>query len=243
MLSFPPTDYGVQLSLPAALDAAARGQILGLLFDEFGARAVSVQEQSVLALAAYNATSGVVVDIGDRMDVVPIVNGAVRRVPLVSEVETLLLRHLLQRLCFVSERYEEDLRRWRADPASLERAVPVHELLGDSAPWRQIGLDCGRFQVPEGLFNPEIWGLDHKGLHKLVQKAVQACSVDSRRQLMRSVYLAGGATLLPAWPERLQAELDALSPPSVTPRVHASPYRQHAAYLGACVLAGGQVRG
>ena len=37
---------------------------------------------------------------------------------------------------------------------------------------RSLGLDFGRFQATEGLFNPDAWGLDHPGLHKLVHKAV-----------------------------------------------------------------------
>jgi hypothetical protein len=37
----------------------------------------------------------------------------------------------------------------------------------------EIELDCGRFHGPEGLFKPELWGLDSPGIHKLVYKAIQ----------------------------------------------------------------------
>ena len=40
-------------------------------------------------------------------------------------------------------------------------------------PYRRITLDSGRFQATEGLFTPDAWGLDNKGVHKLVHKAVQ----------------------------------------------------------------------
>ncbi|XP_037070966.1 actin-like isoform X2 [Pollicipes pollicipes] len=258
-----PADYSVQLSLPRSFNTATLGEILRLLFDKFGAQGVNLTHQSILAMWSYNATSGVVVDVGDRMDVVPvidgyIVEGGVSRVPyggvriqdhlrhfllqkhysLVTEVESLVVRLAMERLCFVSERYAADLQRFQADPASLEKSVSVKEFLGDSVSWRRITLDSGRFQAAEGLFTPEAWGLDNKGVHKLVHKAVQECSVDIRKEMVRSIYLAGGVTLLPGFAERLQAEMDKLTPPSVTPKVHASPYRYHAAYLGACVLAG-----
>ncbi|XP_043226846.1 uncharacterized protein LOC122383995 isoform X4 [Amphibalanus amphitrite] len=260
-----PSDYCVQLSLPRSFNTATLGEILRLLFDKFGAQGVNLTHQSILAMWSYNATSGVVVDVGDRMDVVPvidgyIVEGGVSRVPyggariqdhlrhfllqkhysLVTEVESLLLRYVMERLCFVSEQYGADLRQFSEDPASVQKTVSVKEFLGENVSWKRITLDSGRFQATEGLFNPDAWGLDNKGVHKLVHKAVQECSVDIRKEMVRSIYLAGGVTLLPGFAERLQAEMDKLTPPSVTPKVHASPYRYHAAYLGACVLAGSE---
>ena len=37
----------------------------------------------------------------------------------------------------------------------------------------EISLELGRFQVTEGLFHPEAWGLDNPGIQKLVHKAIQ----------------------------------------------------------------------
>lgn len=36
-----------------------------------------------------------------------------------------------------------------------------------------VSLELGRFQVPEGLFHPEAWGLDNLGVQKMVHKAIQ----------------------------------------------------------------------
>ncbi len=44
--------------------------------------------------------------------------------------------------------------------------------------------------------------------------------------------------MIPGFKERLEVEVEKLTP--AKPRVHASPYRYHAAYLGACVHAGGE---
>lgn len=46
-----------------------------VLFDKFGVKSVNLTHQSILALYAYNATSGIVVDIGERMDIVPVIDG------------------------------------------------------------------------------------------------------------------------------------------------------------------------
>lgn len=33
-------------------------------------------------------------------------------------------------------------------------------------------MELGRFQITEGLFHPEAWGLDNPGVQKLVHKAI-----------------------------------------------------------------------
>lgn len=39
-------------------------------------------------------------------------------------------------------------------------------------PFSNISLELGRFQITEGLFHPEAWGLDNPGVQKLVHKAI-----------------------------------------------------------------------
>ncbi|KAJ1521565.1 hypothetical protein ONE63_003221 [Megalurothrips usitatus] len=265
-LSVDPRDYGVVVSVPRTLDAATQSRLVGELFDRFGVRSVLLSHQTVLALYAYNAGSGVVVDVGERTDVVPImdgyiVEGGVSRVPYGGEemsghvrrfllqrappvsmstvAEALLPRYALERLCYVSADYRADLKRAQRDPTEVAAAVSVSEFFtGDKEPTMEsLTLDAGRFQAPEGLFHPSAWGLDHPGVHRMVYKAIQECSMDARKTMARSVFLAGGLSMLPGFPERLREELAALLPPAAQPKVHASPYRYHAAYLGACVLA------
>jgi len=61
--------------------------------------------------------------------------------------------------------------------------------------------------------------------------------MDIRKEMSRSIFLSGGVSQLPGLTERLTTELDNLTPPAIRPKVHASPYSYHAAYLGGCVLA------
>lgn len=77
----------------------------------------------------------------------------------------------------------------------------------------------GRFQVTEGLFHPEAWGLDNPGVQKLVHRAVQECGVDIRKEMVRSIFLSGGVTMLPNFAERLEAEVDRLTPSHLVPKV------------------------
>ncbi|KAI0240358.1 putative actin-9 [Lamellibrachia satsuma] len=79
--------------------------------------------------------------------------------------------------------------------------------------------------------------MDNASVHKLVGRAVQACPMDTRREMWRSVYLSGGTTQIPGFIDRLQLELQKFVPSSIVVEVHASPHRYHAAYIGACTLA------
>ena len=84
---------------------------------------------------------------------------------------------------------------------------------------RCLTLDSGRFQAPEGLFHPQAWGLDNPGVHQMVHKAIQECSMDARKTMARSIFLAGGLTMLPGFTDRLREELAALLPPAAVPKV------------------------
>ncbi|XP_069994038.1 uncharacterized protein [Penaeus vannamei] len=258
-----PKNYHLQLSVPRVLNSSTQTELMRVLFDKFGVKSVNLTHQSILALYAYNATSGIVVDIGERMDIVPvidgyIVDGGVSRVPyggyrildhlrqflymrnvsLINEVESYIIRHVLENICYCAHHYNTEKARCANNPDNFEKGVSLSEYFhSKDCPYENISLDFGRFQATEGLFNPDAWGLDHPGLHKLVYKAIMECSMDIRKEMSRSIFLAGGVTQLPGLTDRLTTEIDNLTPPAIRPKVHASPYRYHAAYIGACVLA------
>lgn len=71
----------------------------------------------------------------------------------------------------------------------------------------------------------------------LALQALNACPIDSRRDLTRNVLLAGGTTQLPGFQERLQRELQAHLPSGHNVQVHTQPKLAFAAFAGACVVA------
>ena len=89
----------------------------------------------------------------------------------------------------------------------------------------------------EGLFDPDLWGIDTPGLHEIVYKAIQAAPIDLRKSLARNVYLSGGSTLVPGLGQRLEAELQSMLPASSIVKVHEGKHREHAAFRGAAVVA------
>ncbi len=259
-LDFEPTTTQLVLTLSPTVPEADRNDLIELLFDSYQFAGLCVQEQAILALYSYNTTSGIVVDIGDHIDIVPIIDGyvieaGVTRLPFggsaiteslsklitargiryFSETESYIIRLIKESLCFVAEDYLEIVGDCETNTVPYTNAMDVDRFqLPDHR--KVITLDSDRFKAPEGLFSPSLWGRDVVGLHDHVWKAIQACSIDQRKQVAKSVYLSGGCTLLPGLQERLQKELNVLAGSGLPVEVHAGPSRQHAAFIGASVL-------
>ena len=256
-----PGDYEVQLSAPRPFGDRAKCTIAGLLFEEFGVKAVNMAHQSVFAMYAYNSSnnSGVVVDLGERMDVVPIVDGykvsagvsrsAVgglemrnklqhyllgRNYSLTTFIDGYITRYAIENLSYMARNFDRELQRCQRNPEKITRELSIKGCPSIESGILEMGSE--RFEASEGLFKPELWGLDQAGVHVLVHKAIRECGVDMRKEMTQNIFLAGGLTLIPGFRERLELEVERLNP-SIKPIVHASPYRYHAAYIGACVNA------
>ena len=50
---------------------------MGIMIDQLHCRGACMVQQSLLALYSYNAMSGVIVDIGERLEILPIYEGKV----------------------------------------------------------------------------------------------------------------------------------------------------------------------
>ena len=253
-LTIDPADYEIQLVSPRPLNDRTQKQLASLLFDEFGVRAVNMAHQSILAMYAYNAHSGIVVDLGERMDVIPIVDGyrvsaGVSRSPvggpqmrhklqqyllgknysLTSFVDSLVVRTAIESLSYMSRNFDRELERYHKKPEKIDCILELSKST-------KVEMGSESFAAVEGLFKPELWGLDQAGVHVLVHKAIRECSMDVRKEITQSIFLSGGLSQIPGLRERLELELEKLSP-ATKPRVHGSPYRYHASYIGATVHA------
>ncbi|XP_071453407.1 uncharacterized protein [Hetaerina americana] len=263
MLAIQPDGYNIFLSVPRSFNSHTLSNIVNTMFQKWRVKSLSISHQSVLTLYAYNARSGIVVDIGERTDVIPISEGyilerGVTRTPygshqviemlkqllneknhsFATDVETYLVRYIVENLCYCAQDYSSEHKEALKDLHKVKKEISIKDVYCDAnVNVDSISLDIGRFQAPEGLFNPDIWGHDNIGVHKMVHKGIQECSMDIRKEMIRSIYLSGGVTMVPGFASRLLLEVDKLTPPSITPKVHASPYRYHAAYIGASVLA------
>uniref|UniRef100_A0A5S6R445 Actin n=1 Tax=Trichuris muris TaxID=70415 RepID=A0A5S6R445_TRIMR len=265
-LSIHPSSFQLLLPLPITASRARLIDVLRILLKELQFKGVAIERQANLALIAFDAKTGVVVDIGDKLSIVAVYDGyvlsntAVTMQSYTREVnrlmrnrlaskdcgltfdtyrEQVLLRYVKEKACFVSSDFAGDLKRSaQSSDKEFLSAVNLEPVDPDSSlPYHRIEISHERFETTEVLFTPKRWGLDAKGLHELVNQCIKSSPIDNRRELYKSIYLVGGTSLLPGLPERLESELRRLVPTSVDVKVHAAPWRYHASFLGAKILA------
>ena len=259
-LKVEPSSAKVLMTLPQNYSDKDKEMLMELLLENLSCEAVSLQEQHILSLYSYGATTGIVVDIGDRTDIVPIVDGfkidagitklqvgggtvtdSLRRLSTeyglryFSEVEFYIMRLVKEKLGFVSQDFATDMEQSTADAVSYTRALQVgHYQLPDRK--TVIAMSSPLFRAFEGFFQPSVWGKDIPSITESILKAIQSCDVDRRREMARSIFLSGGATLTTGFQERLEQELTSISPSSYNIQIQASVSRHHASFLGAAVL-------
>lgn len=259
-LKVEPADYWLMISTPQSLADKIRADLMGELIDTYHVQGVCMVMQSLLALYSYNATSGIIVDIGERMEILPIydgfvIEGGVSRqsyggqkvveslnsclhgYKFSTPIQQLIVRYVMEQSCYLVTDYKDTLKKCEQDPENYRATVYLNNFNLPQGATMEVTHDYSCFKSPEGFFNTDLWGMDYPCVHKLVFQAIQSCPIDSRKRMYRAIYLSGGVTMLPGFADRLQCELQKLAPPSVMVEVHASPQRYHSAYVGACSLA------
>ena len=253
-----PTARPLIVTEPQSMVDRDRIRLCEMLFETLNVPACYLRPQPLLSLYSYGSTSGVVVDIGERIDVVAFDQGlTIDRADthlrwggaeitdnfarmlmesgyrFYSPVEAYVARLVKERTVFITSDYEEALAHEKELAAST---VDVRRYaIPDGTKVYSVG--SATFRAVEGLFQPNMYGKDALGLHEMVHKAIQAAPIDSRRALCRSVFLSGGTSMISGLDERLRKEVQALVPSSSQVSVHAHKYRHHAAFRGAGMLA------
>jgi actin-related protein 6 len=190
--------------------------------------------------------------------------------------ETYLVDQLKQVMCYVSGNFDADMKaaRVRGKGNTIRRhfVLPDYRaknhgyVRGDSSrvwndaratqpdpelrgPEQEITLNIERFTAPELLFNPSDIGFEQGGVVDAIEQAINALPVDLREPAVGNVLLTGGNALIPGFADRVERELRAILPDTLSPllKVHllesTQPLgcgdggRAHAAWRGGSILA------
>ena len=225
-----------------------------IMFEEYEVPAMYIQIQAVLSLYAAGRTTGIVVDSGDGVThTVPIFEGyqiphAIDKIMLAGRdlttwmqkilkdnnynfdttAEKEIVREMKEKVCFVSQNYQED----------LEKAAkgPEHETSYTLPDGNICTFSVQRFKTPEYLFQPSLNGKEFPGIHKLTFNSIMNCDLDVRKDLYANIILSGGTTMVPGMGERLYAEMKSLAPSTMKVKVIATPDRKYMVWKGGSTL-------
>ena len=128
---------------------------------------------------------------------------------------------------YVAFDYEEEMKK---DPASLTVSFMKDDV-------KMADVDRLRFQAPEMMFQPEMFGTTG-AVQKVAEASWRKAPVSFQDELLQNVVLAGGNTLFRGFPERFKKEFGQLVGRDVT--LHAPEDRQFSIWKGGRIVANEQ---
>jgi actin beta/gamma 1 len=249
-----PEEHPVLLALAPHNSKENLAKATQILFETFNVPAVYTISPPVLCLYASGRTTGVVLTMGEGCcHAVPIYEGYTlphalttlnlggrditdylqkilteRGYSFTTCCEREIVRDVKEKLCFVAQDFDDQMRSCSTDStgaASYELPDGQNIVIGNE-----------RFRAPEALFCPSFLGKECSGVHDILFQAIMKCDVDIRKDLYANVVVAGGCSMFPGLPERLEKELVSLAPSTMRVKVIAPPERKYSSWIGGSIL-------
>ena len=266
VLAVDPSEHGVIVTEPVLNPVANRERLFEVFFDTFGVKELAVEVRQVLAMKQSGRMTGALFHCGDRVThCVPIASGFIipkaiirvdyggsfvtdylsgivvsRGYSFITAQERQILKNIKESLCYVAMDFDQEFIKLAEAEEDVERSYELPD-------GQVITFGSERYRAPEMLFQPAFIGMGASGVVDVVYTSImninrmenkEGRNINAlRNELFANIVLAGGTTLFPGFPERLQADLAKMAPNNAHVNVIALPQRRHSVFIGASQLA------
>lgn len=236
----------------------ARQWMAEVMFEKFKVKSLAIFNTSVLSLFSTGRTRGLVVESGEGLtQAVPVFEGyAIPHAIFKMEVAGFDITSKVMKMMEEGERGAEHAQNMRVMQALKEKTCSVALDYNSAMKGPDMADEESKsFELPDGqivqvpqairLGAPELLfsgkGQEGKSIQKICMDAINTCDLDFRLDLVRSLVVAGGTSMLPGLAPRLRSELSTLLQPQgeIARQVDicVDSQRKYAAWIGGSMFA------
>lgn len=254
MLKIPPEETNVLLTEAPYNPRRNREQTIKMMFETFNVPGVSLCSQSVLSLYAVGKHTAIAVDCGEgSTNIAPVYEGflckdTVTHNPIAGKAihdslirliekggQTLQskmmkehMRKVKEEFCYICPDFEAENTNYETENISTQYQLPDQN---------EITLGKEKFEAPEVLFNPKMFGYECLSIQDQFMESVKKIDMDIRKDMMSNIIFNGGTTLFKGFKPRVDKEIKQVAKSMECKiKVHCYPEAQYAAWIGGSIL-------
>lgn len=253
-LRIDPSEHPILVLNNVNVPESQTAKVAEIMLEKFNFPSISFQPTERLALLSTGKTTGVVLQCGSGITSICSIYenyvlpqtvqwtkfaGASLSASLISKLNKHLMdlhttggievaQNIKATVCYVADDYQKELERFTSGQIKAEYSAPD----GSIRDVKELSI-----QIPELLFNPQLFGLHSPGVHQLLLKSILASQEHIRDDMWKHISICGGTTLMRNFSHRLQQEMMNIAPPGTSLSMHVSDQRENAAWIGGSMLA------
>jgi actin len=243
---------------PFVMSEVEKSKIADIFLEFFKFPSILFIPETQAILATLQLSSGVILNIGESCTYISTIyhgflNIVARDVfPIAGEhITKYLLNLILSRKStkkgiyldeMIAREIKEKLSLCVMDPEGekkrIKEGLTKYDRMIDLPDGSSLTINFERFELAEPLFHPLLLHIDYIGLDELIAKVIKSWERENWEELLNSIILSGGGSLIPGLNERFKQELQKHFSEKLKDKINiiAASGRENMGWIGASIL-------